>query len=117
MKSMPEYTDGVFHLFYIKEDQESDFPAKHLVDAGMDIWYRELSIYERIRFALNEQGKEVTMKVAIPQFKKIDSNCAVRIAGVYHDVDTAAHVRSRDGFPETELTLIRPQNNREVRFR
>lgn len=117
MKNVPEYTDGVFHLFYVKEDQESDFPEKHLVDAGMDIWFRELSIYDRIRFAMNEQGKEVTMKIAIPQFRGIDSNCAVRIAGKIHDVETAAHIRSREGFAETELTLIRPQNNREVRFR
>lgn len=117
MKNVPEYTDGYFNLFYVQEDQESDFPEKYLKDAGMKIWFRELSVYDRIRFALNEQGKEVTMKIAIPQFKEIDSNCVVQIAGKFHDIETAAHIRNRDGFQETELTLIRPQNNREVRFR
>lgn len=76
----------------------------------MAICYREVSVYDRLRNDLYASGKEVTLKVRIPAYRKIDSNYYVSIDDVIHHVYNAAHVISKDGFPETELTLITPEH-------
>ena len=113
-KGVPEYTDGVLSLFLGVQQTDTDFPEEKLVDQKMNIWYRELSVYDRLRFELNEGGKEVTMKIRIPRYDAIGSHHYCLIDGSYHHVYNATHVTSKEGFPETELTLIRPENNLEV---
>lgn len=113
MRNAPQYTDGILDVFEVIEDQKSDFPKQKLRATGVRLWYRELSVFDQLRYRLNEQGKEVTMKIRIPRYKGIDSRNWVRIDGHYHQVYNAAHLISKDGFPETELTLTAPQNNLE----
>ena len=108
MFRVPEYTGGYFSLYRIEQDKESDFSVDVLKNENMDIWYREISVYDRTRYELEQGGKEITMKIRIPQYKEIDSRCVCIIDGVQHLVYNAAHILSKDGFPETELTLIRP---------
>lgn len=108
MFRVPEYTSGYFSLYRIEQDKESDFSVDVLKNENMDIWYREISVYDRTRYELEQGGKEITMKIRIPQYKEIDSRCVCIIDGVQHLVYNAAHILSKDGFPETELTLIRP---------
>lgn len=108
MFRVPEYTSGYFSLYRIEQDKESDFSVDVLKNENMDIWYREISVYDRTRYELEQGGKEITMKICIPQYKEIDSRCVCIIDGVQHLVYNAAHILSKDGFPETELTLIRP---------
>lgn len=109
MIELPEYTDGAFKPLRIEEDTTTDFPQKKLADTGMLFWYRELSVYDRLRYEFEQGKKEVTMKIRIPQYKGIDSMCACEIDGNIHQVYNATHVRDKNGFPETELTLIRPE--------
>lgn len=109
MIELPEYTDGVMSVYHIEEDPTGDFPVKKLVDANAQFWYRELSVYDRLRYEFEQGQKEVTMKIRIPQYKGIDSTCACEIDGKIHQIYNATHVRDKNGFPETELTLIRPE--------
>lgn len=116
MRNAPEYTDGVLEVFVEKEDELNDFPEKYLEKADLKpIWYRELSVFDRLRYSLGQQGKEVTLKVSIPQYKGIDSHCYCMIDEKMHRVYNAAHLISKEGFPETELTLIAPENNMRVK--
>lgn len=110
----PEYTDGKFELYRMKDDMSKDFPEKKLEDQNMEIWYRELSVFDRMRYELGQGGTEVTVKLRIPVYKKIDSKCVCMIDGVQHQVYNATHVKDRFGFPETELTLIRPEKELEI---
>lgn len=105
MKTMPEYTDGVLDLYQIEEDTSEDYPLEHLKNTGMRIWYRELSVYDTTRAKLSADSIEVTMKISIPRYKGINSKSVCVIDGVQHEVYNAAHVTSKDGFPETEVTL------------
>lgn len=104
----PEYTDGCFDLFRIVEDTSQDYPVEKLKDLRMKIWFREISVFDRIRYEFEQGGKEITMKIRIPRFNEIDSKCACKIDGKIHVVYNAASIVSKDGFKETELTLIRP---------
>lgn len=108
MKRMPEYTDGVLSVCEIAEESVGDYPKKVLKETDMKIWYREISLFDRTRYELEQAGKEVTMKVRIPRYKGIDSNHACMIDEKIHQIYNAAHVEDKNGFPETELTLIRP---------
>lgn len=114
MIELPEYTDGCFHLYRIENDDSRDYPVEFLTDGGMDIWFREISVFDRTKYELNQGGKEVTMKIRIPRYKGIDSNCVCLIDGIQHLVYNAAHVLDKNGFPETELTLIRPERELKI---
>lgn len=109
MIELPEYTDGCLRLYRIKEDTSKDYPEKYLEDAKLDIWFREISVYDKVRYEFDQGGKEITMKIRIPQYKGIDSKCICLIDGEQHLVYNATHVKDKYGFPETELTLIRPE--------
>ena len=110
----PEYTDGCLELYRVKTDNTNDFPEKYLVNENMEIWFREISVFDRMRSEFEQNGKEVTMKVRIPRFKDIDSECVCVIEGIQHQVQNAAHVIDKNGFLETELTLIKPERQLRI---
>ena len=114
MKNPLEYMDGYFRFYKTQVDNTNDFPEICLVDTKMDIWYRELSVFDRTRHEFNQNGKEVTMKIRIPRYKGIDSSCVCAIGGVQHQVYNVAHVIDKSGFPETEITLIKPERQLSV---
>ena len=109
MIELPEYTDGCLRLYRIKEDTSKDYPETYLEDTKLDIWFREISVYDKVRYEFDQGGKEITMKIRIPQYKGIDSKCMCLIDRDQHLVYNATHVKDKYGFPETELTLIRPE--------
>lgn len=110
----PEYADGAFKLYKIKEDNTSDFPIRHLEDQKMTIWYREISVFDRIKYEFDQGGKEITMKIRIPRYKDIDSRCVCMVNGRQHQVYNAAHITDKNGFPETELTLVTPEKELDI---
>lgn len=114
MTNLPEYTDGCFELYRVSTDETRDFPKDILADQDMRICYREVAVFDRIRYELGQGSIEVTMKIQIPRYKDIDSKCICMIDGVMHQVYNAAHITDKNGFKETELTLMRPQKNVEV---
>lgn len=116
MERMPEYTDGVVELYPISEDTEEDQPEEYIKKSDkMTVWYRELSVFDRTKNELNQGGIEVTMKLRIPQYKKVNSKYIAIVGNEQHKVYNAAHVTSKEGFPETELTLMTPRYKLEVR--
>lgn len=121
-QAMPEYTDGYFTLYDIvdvTEESAPDFPIKKIQErkfggASAPIWFRQLAVYDRTRAVLEQTVKEVTMKIRIPLFNAINSNCVCVIDGVQHKVYNKADVLSRQNVPETELTLVKPEQIYEV---
>lgn len=114
MIEIPEYVDGCFRLFWIKNDTSKDYPEEYLEDTKMDIWFREISVFDKTKYEFEQGGKEVTMKLRIMQYKGIDSKCVCLIDGRQHLVYNATHVKDKYGFPETELTLIRPEGEWKI---
>ena len=114
MIRMPEYTDGYFELCEISEVKENDYPVEIIKKTGMKIWYREISVFDRMRYEFEQGNKEITMKIRIPRYKGIDSKCVCLIDDVPHLVYNAAHIESKEGFQETELTLMRPDKELSV---
>lgn len=111
---LPEYTDGILHLYKVKNDLSCDYPQEVLEDTGLDIWYREISVFDKLRYEFDQGGKEITMKIRIPRYKGVDSTCICVIEDRQHLVFNAAHVLDKDGFPETELTLTKPEREMEL---
>lgn len=73
--AMPEYVDGVLEIRRIVNDESEDYPEEKLERIGLKVWYRELSVYDTTRAKLSADSVEVTMKLAIPRFKGVDSKC------------------------------------------
>lgn len=102
--NLPTYNDGKFRLFEIRQTQTT-FPEEYLHDTGKDIWFKELSISDRLRFDAEDRKKNITYKLRIPQIKEIDSLCVIKIGDKYHKVFNAYHFSNKDGFKQTDLTL------------
>lgn len=114
-QKIPEYVDGRFELYKIVNEKTGDFNSPVIQNEKMTIWYREIAVFDRTRIELQQHDKEVTMKVRIPQYKGISSDNVCIIDGVQHKVFNAAHLISKEGYPETELTLINPVSKYEVK--
>lgn len=110
----PTYTDGRLRLYKIVADEENDFPVERLKDKKINIWYSELSVYDHMRYQMNQAGIEVTMKIRIPKTKEINSKCVCKIEGEMHRVYNVTHVKNKNGFPETEITLTKWEKEMEV---
>lgn len=112
---MPAYTDGCFALYDIVDEKEGDQERVIRERPGYDeIWYRELAVYDRTRITFEQADMEISMKVCIPKWDGISSSCVCIIDDVQYKVYNKANVVSRQGYPETELTLIRPSMDYEV---
>lgn len=114
MMKIPEYTSGAFKLYRIKQTKVGDYSTEILENTGYEIWYREISVFDKTRYQLEQGGREVTMKICIPQFKEIDTRCVCVIDDVQHLVYNATHVLDKNGNRETELTLIRPGRELDI---
>ena len=109
---VPVYNSGCFELYDIVDvpDPDSpDFPERMIRARYLHpIGYRELAVYDRTRLTFEQADTEITMKIAIPRWDGIDSNCVCVIDGVQHKIFNCAQVISKQGYPETELTLLSP---------
>ncbi|WP_279004773.1 hypothetical protein [[Clostridium] scindens] len=114
MSDLPVYTDGCFGLYRIRTDESKDYPEEYLEDQNMEIWYKEISVFDHMKYDLGQGGIEVTMKIRIPQHERlIDSKCVCLIDGQQHRVYNATNITNKDGYRETELTLVRPEKEIE----
>ena len=108
--ALPEYTDGCFDLYDLTDqDGERKIQRRQL----SPVWYRDIGVYDRTRVTFEQADMEVTLKVRIPKWDGISSNCVCVIGGRQHKVYNKADVLSDQGIPETELTLINPSMDYE----
>ena len=111
MAALPEYTSGCFELYdIVDEDNERKIRRRRI---GR-IWFREAAIYDRTRVTFEQADMEISRKICIPKWDGISSDCVCVIDGQQHKVFNKADVLSRQGYPETELTLISPPMDYEV---
>ena len=111
MATLPEYTDGCFELYDIVDSGGE----RMIRERGIGpVWYRDIGIYDRTRITFEQADKEVTMKIRIPKWDGISSDCVCVINGQQHKVYNKADVLSNQGYPETELTLVNPTMDYEV---
>lgn len=111
LATLPEYTDGCFELYDIVDREgERKIKARDI----RPVWYRDIAVYDRTRITFEQADKEVTMKIRIPKWDGISSDCVCMINGNQHKVFNKADVVSNQGYLETELTLVNPPMDYEV---
>lgn len=103
--SIPTYNDGKFKLYEIKQ-KDSTYPDEYIKEiSNKPMWFKELSISDRLKFESEQREKNITMKIRIPQTKQITSMNVLKIGKEYHKVFNAYHFTNNEGFKETDLTL------------
>lgn len=103
--SIPTYNDGKFKLYEIKQ-KDSTYPDEYIKEiSNKSMWFKELSISDRLKFEAEQREKNLTMKIRIPQTKEITSMNVLKIGKEYHKVFNAYHFTNNEGFKETDLTL------------
>ena len=105
LATLPEYTDGCFELYDITDRDGERVIVRRPIGS---VWFRDIGVYDRTRVTFEQADMEVTMKIRIPKWDGINSNCVCVINGNQHKVFNKADVLSKQGYPETELTLISP---------
>ena len=105
LATLPEYTDGCFFLYDITDRDGERVIVRRPIGP---VWFRDSGVYDRTRVTFEQADMEVTMKIRIPKWDGINSNCVCMISGNQHKVFNKADVLSKQGYPETELTLINP---------
>ena len=111
MAALPEYTSGCFDLYDIVDaDGERKIRRRRIGQ----VWFRETAVYDRTRVTFEQADIEVTRKIRIPKWEGISAACVCMIDGTQHKVFNKADVLSKQGYPETELTLISPPMDYEV---
>lgn len=110
---IPIYIDGSFHLYKIC-DIDDLYPKQMLIDMHMDIYFQELSIFDKLKYELSSVGAEITGKIRIPQFKDISSDCVLKIGNEYHRVYNAAHFTNNEGYRQTDITMEKWAGSTEV---
>lgn len=102
---IPTYNDGCFELYEIQQ-KDSTYPEEYIKKVtNKPIWFKELSISDKLRFDAEQREKELTMKIRIPQTKEITSMSVLKIEKIYHKVYNAYHFVNSEGYKETDLTL------------
>ena len=108
---IPTYLDGYFDVYKII-DNDDLFPkdkAKLVVEMFP---YELLSFYDRTMFEADQRNIELTHKLRISQYKELDSMHLVKIGNEWHRVYNTIHFLNKDGYPQTDITLIK--YNRKV---
>ncbi len=102
---IPSYNDGKFKLFEIMQ-RNSTYPEEYIKEVpNKSMWFKELSISDKLRFEAEQRDKELTIKIRIPQTKEITSMNVLKIGNEYHKVYNAYHFTNNEGYKETDLTL------------
>lgn len=103
--SIPTYNDGKFKLYKIMQ-KDGTYPDEYIKEvANKSMWFKELSISDKLKFDAEQREKNLTMKIRIPQTKEITSLNVLKIGKEYHKVYNAYHFTNSEGFKETDLTL------------
>lgn len=103
--SIPTYNDGKFKLYKIMQ-KDSTYPEEYIKEVtNKSMWFKELSISDKLKFDAEQREKNLTIKIRIPQTKEITSMNVLKIGKEYHKVYNAYHFTNNEGFKETDLTL------------
>lgn len=103
--TIPTYNDGCCKLYEIKQT-DSTYPEEYIKEVtDKPIWFKELSISDKLRFEAEQRDKNLTIKIRIPQIKEITSMNVLKIGEQYHKVYNAYHFINEQGYKETDLTL------------
>ena len=82
------------------------YPDEYIEKAiDKPIWFKELSISDKLRFDAEQRDKKLTIKIRIPQIKEITSMNVLKIGEEYHKVYNTYHFINDQGYKETDLTL------------
>ena len=111
---LPEYTSGQLEELKLVTEKQGDFPTYKLKRTGNLLCYRELSVFDRTKQEFEQAGKEITLKLRIPLCKGIRSGEFCLIENQVHLIYNATHTYDKNGFKETELTLIRPDKEIDI---
>ena len=104
--NLPVYTDGKFHLYeIITPTDNGDYPIEKLKDLKMEVWFEVLNIFDNLKIQFDQAKINVTLKIKIPQYKKINSLNVLKIDDNFYQVFNAQHYFDKDGFSQTEITL------------
>lgn len=111
---IPTYLDGYFDLYQIVQNEDDVFPidkAKLVVEL---VPFELLSISDRLRFEADQREVELTYKLRTHQDKSLNSLHLVRLNDEWHKVYNVYHFRNKEGYPQSDITLVKFEREVEI---
>ena len=105
----------VYDLVDVADPDNPDSPLRKIQARDIDpVPFRDKAVYDRTRLIFEQAGVEVTHKLAIRRWDGISTKCVCIIDGEQYKVYNVAQVETKDGYLETEVTLVTPEMQYEV---
>lgn len=103
--TIPNYNDGSFLLYKIRQVDES-FPIEKIqLLYDKPFYYQELSLSDDIIFENDKRERKIKQKIRIAQDKSITSQNVLKIGNEYYQVFNSYHFRNSDGYLQSDITL------------
>lgn len=103
---IPTYLDGYFDLYKIV-DNDDVFPIDKLKLEVEMVPFKMISISDRLRLEADQRNVELSYKLRLPEYKTLDTMHMIKINDEFHRVYNVYHFTNKDGYNETDVTLIR----------
>jgi len=101
---IPTYNDGVAYLYKINQTDDK-YSCEKLDDLQDYVYFEELSVTDKLRFAAEEREISISGKIRISQRKDINSLYVLKINGEYFTVYNIYHFTNDDGYKQSDITL------------
>ena len=111
--TVPTYFDGYFDVYKIIDD-DGVYPVDKVKLIVEMFPFELLSFYDRTKFEADARGIELTHKLRIDQFKELNSLHLLKINDEWHKVYNVIHFRNKEGYAQTDITLVKYDRKVEV---
>ena len=103
---LPTYLDGYFD-WYELIDNDGLYPEDRVRLKVKNFPFELLSFTDRIKFEADQRDIEITHKIRTSQNQEFTSMSLLKIADNWHKVYNTYHFFNKDGYAQSDITLIR----------
>lgn len=101
---IPTYNDGAAYLYKINQTDDK-YACEELEYLDDYVYFEELSVTDKLRFAAEEREINISSKIRISQRKDINSLFVLKIGNEYFSVYNIYHFTNEDGYKQSDITL------------
>lgn len=112
---LPAYNDGKAIVFIIVHNESVKYPDEFLKDIHQEVFFQELSVTDNLKIIASERKINIVKKIRISQNKNLSSINVLKIEDNYYSVYNSYDFINKNGFLQTDLTLI--PYDKEIKFK
>jgi hypothetical protein len=101
---LPVYLDGIFSIYELADDSNSDYPKTILKKVKSSISFSELQIFDNTKNAYKTMGVEVVKKIRTRPIR-LSKRYYLKIDDDMYKIENSVTALNSSGFEETDITM------------